>query len=82
MCGIAGYIGHSKRPKLSFKLITSIFDHLEIRGTDASGVWGTEFGEDGRIIYHKEPIRSSEFIRKPFWYKLKKIKTDMLFSAC
>jgi len=78
MCGIAGYIGHSKRPKLSFKLITSIFDHLEIRGTDAAGVWGTEFGEDGRIVYHKEPTRSSEFIRKPFWYKLKKIKTDML----
>jgi glucosamine 6-phosphate synthetase-like amidotransferase/phosphosugar isomerase protein len=78
MCGIAGYIGHSKRPKLSFKLITNIFNHLEIRGTDASGVWGTEFGEDGRVVYHKEPIRSSEFIQKPFWYKLKKIKTDML----
>jgi glucosamine 6-phosphate synthetase-like amidotransferase/phosphosugar isomerase protein len=78
MCGIAGYIGQSKRPKLTFELITSLFDYLELRGTDASGVWGTEVGENGRVIYHKEPIRSSDFINQNFWFKLKKIKTDML----
>ena len=78
MCGISGYIGHSKRPRLTFELITSLFDFLETRGTDASGVWGTEFGEEGRVIYHKEPIRSSDFIKKDFWQKLKKIKTDLL----
>lgn len=78
MCGIAGYIGQSKRPKLTFELITNLFDYLELRGTDASGVWGTEPGENGRVIYHKEPIRSSDFIKKNFWLKLRKVRTDML----
>jgi glucosamine 6-phosphate synthetase-like amidotransferase/phosphosugar isomerase protein len=78
MCGISGYIGHPKRPKLSYELITSLFDFLETRGTDASGVWGTEFGECGRVIYHKEPIRSSNFIKQEFWKKLRKIKADLL----
>lgn len=82
MCGIAGYIGQSRNPKLSYELITSIFNCLEVRGIDASGVWGTEIGENGRVIYHKEPIRSSEFIKQSFWSKLKKIKTDMLLVHC
>lgn len=78
MCGISGYIGHPKRPKLTYELITSLFKFLETRGTDASGVWGTEFGECGKIVYHKEPIRSSDFVKEEFWHKLRKIKTDML----
>jgi predicted glutamine amidotransferase len=78
MCGISGYIGQSKRPKLTYELITSLFDCLELRGIDASGVWGTEFGENSRVVYHKEPVRSSEFIKQDFWLKLRKIRTDML----
>jgi len=78
MCGIAGYIGQSKKPKLSFELLTQLFDHLETRGFDASGVWGTESGKNGRVIYHKEPIRSSEFIQKDFWKDLKKVKTNLM----
>jgi len=78
MCGIAGYIGQSKKPKLSFELLTHLFDHLETRGFDASGVWGTESGKNGRVIYHKEPIRSSDFIQKDFWKDLRKVKTNMM----
>lgn len=78
MCGISGFIGHPKRPKLSYELITNLFDFLETRGTDASGVWGTEFGECGKVVYHKEPIRASDFIKQEFWHKLRKIKTDLL----
>jgi glucosamine 6-phosphate synthetase-like amidotransferase/phosphosugar isomerase protein len=78
MCGIAGYIGQSKKPKATYELITSLFDYLELRGTDASGVWGTEFGKKGRVVYHKEPVRSSEFIKNDFWNKLRKVKTDLL----
>jgi hypothetical protein len=51
---------------------------LETRGFDASGVWGTESGKNGRVIYHKEPIRSSQFIQGDFWQKLKKVKTNMM----
>lgn len=78
MCGIAGYIGQSKKPKVSYELITNLFDNLETRGIDASGVWGTEHGSNGRVIYQKEPIRSSKFIKTDFWNRLKKIRTDML----
>ena len=78
MCGIAGYIGQSKKPKLSFNLLTELFDHLETRGFDASGVWGTESGNDGRVIYHKEPIKSSEFVKGEFWQDLGKVKTNMM----
>lgn len=58
--------------------MTCLFDYLELRGTDASGVWGTEHGKNGRVIYHKEPTRSSNFIKKDFWQKLRKVKLDML----
>ena len=78
MCGISGYIGKSKIPDITYDLITSLFEILEIRGIDASGVWGTEFGENSRVIYQKDPVRSSEFIKQDFWIKLKKIRTDML----
>jgi len=78
MCGIAGYIGQSKKPKLTYELITALFDYLELRGTDAAGVWATESGNKGRVVYHKEPIKSSEFIKKSFWKKLRKVKTDMM----
>ena len=71
MCGIAGYIGKSKRPKFTYDLITGIFDKLEARGLDASGVYGTEFGEYGKVIYHKEPTRSSDFVKQDFWLNLK-----------
>ncbi len=80
MCGIGGYIGRSKRPKLSYELMTNIFDFLELRGTDAAGVWGTEVGKKGRVIYHKEPVRSSAFIKSDFWKSLKNVKTDMLIT--
>lgn len=59
-------------------MITNIFDFLELRGTDASGVWATEIGEEGRVVYHKEPIKSSLFIKTQFWNDLRKIKTDMM----
>ena len=66
MCGISGYIGKSKIPDITYDLITSLFEILEIRGIDASGVWGTEFGENSRVIYQKDPVRSSEFIKQDF----------------
>lgn len=59
--------------------MTQLFDCLEMRGTDAAGVWATEIG-DGRVFYHKEPIRSSEFVKTAFWHKLGKAKLDLLLA--
>lgn len=79
MCGIAGYIGQSKRPKLTYELITELFYFLSSRGTDASGVWGTEVGEGGRVVYHKEPTRSDQFVNKPFWTEqVRRMKLNLL----
>ena len=55
-----------------------MFDCLEARGVDASGVWATEQNKSNRVIYHKEPIRSSEFVKKDFWKSLKKVKTNLM----
>jgi hypothetical protein len=46
---------------------------------DAAGVWGTECGEGGRVVYHKEPIRSSFFVKKEFWQsQIRKLRTNLL----
>ena len=80
MCGIAGFIGLSKKPKASYEIMTSLFDFLEIRGIDASGVWATEVGDDGRVYYQKESIKSSQFVTKKFWKDLQSVKLNLLIA--
>jgi glucosamine 6-phosphate synthetase-like amidotransferase/phosphosugar isomerase protein len=80
MCGIAGFIGSSKKQKATHEIITNLFDFLEFRGTDASGVWAAEAGVDGKVFYHKEPIKSSEFIKKEFWKKIRRPKINLLLA--
>lgn len=80
MCGISGFIGLSKKPKATYEIMTSLFDFLELRGTDASGIWATEAGKDGRVFYHKEPIKSSQFVNKDFWKKIRKPKINLLLA--
>jgi predicted glutamine amidotransferase len=78
MCGIAGYIGKSKKPKSSYQLITALFDYLELRGVDASGIWGTVRGKNKGVVYHKEPVKSSLFVKRQFWKDIEKINPDLL----
>lgn len=67
MCGISGYIGESKKPILTYQIITKLFEKSEIRGDDAAGYWGTKPGVNGNVLYHKEPVKSSEFVKKDMW---------------
>lgn len=67
MCGIAGYIGRSNNPKLSYQVLTSLFERAELRGVDASGYWMSEYGPKGRVFCHKQPGRSSEYVRSDAW---------------
>jgi predicted glutamine amidotransferase len=78
MCGIAGYIGESKKPLLTYQLITKLFEKSEVRGIDAAGYWGVEKGVDGNVLYHKEPIRSSEFVKKDVWKIVNKHNPNLL----
>lgn len=76
MCGIAGYIGESKEPETTYDIISNLFAATEIRGVDAAGFWGSN--EDGQIIYHKEPARSSIIVSGDMWKKVEKFNPDML----
>lgn len=58
--------------------MTNIFEQSEIRGVDASGFWGVE--STGKIIYHKEPIKSSELIKKDIWKKLQSFNANLLLA--
>jgi glucosamine 6-phosphate synthetase-like amidotransferase/phosphosugar isomerase protein len=80
MCGIAGFIGLSKNSKATNEIMTKLFDFLEFRGIDAAGVWAAEAGKKGKVFYHKEPIRSSEFIKKTFWKKIRRAKLNILLA--
>lgn len=80
MCGIAGYIGVSKEREVTYELINKLFKHLELRGIDASGLWGTFHGEGKGVVYHKEPVRSSIFVKQDFWsHQVPQMNLDMLF---
>ena len=82
MCGIAGFIGQSTNPKATFALSTSILTELKSRGEDATGFWGTQAGTAGKILYHKEGIKSTEFVKKDIWAGVEELNPDlMIFHA-
>lgn len=68
MCGIAGFIGKSKDPRVSFDLMNALMVKTEIRGDHATGFWATEHG-DGAIFFDKEAIKSSQYINRSIWKK-------------
>lgn len=80
MCGITGFIGNSKNKDLSFNLTTKLFERSEIRGIDAAGFWAAIHGVNGGVIYHKEPIRSSKFIKNEFWSTLSEFDVDCVIA--
>jgi hypothetical protein len=68
LCGIFGFIGVSKDPKVTYDLLNKLFVKTEPRGTDASGFYGCSVA-DGSIMYDKEPKKSSEYIKQDIWQK-------------
>jgi predicted glutamine amidotransferase len=82
MCGICGVIGESKDPVASFELLTQLFHKTESRGEDAAGYWGTQKGVDGAIAYHKEPGKSTDFIKKKVWRKIAKFDPNLMLLHC
>ncbi|MCK9458560.1 MAG: hypothetical protein M0R80_02890 [Proteobacteria bacterium] len=72
-----GFIGKSKDPTASYDLATQLFLKTESRGEDATGIWGTEPG-NGKIIYHKEPVKVKEFVTGDMWKRVRKLNPDLL----
>lgn len=56
-----------------------MFSCIESRGRDASGFWGVS-KDNGKILYHKEPITSSVFVKGEFWKKISKMNPDILLT--
>lgn len=69
MCGIAGYIGKSKNNSMSFSILSCLFNRVESRGIDAAGYWMSEFGENGKVHYHKQPGKSSSLVASDKWLR-------------
>lgn len=77
MCGIAGYIGHSQYSELTFRLASNLFRKLESRGVDAAG----HYGIDGDTVYsHKQPLRSSQYIKTDNWKSLRDKNCQLLIA--
>jgi len=80
MCGITGFIGCSKKPIHSYQLITKLFEKSEVRGTDAAGFWATQNGKNGKVLYHKEPVRSSKFIKNEIWKQVFNLNPNLMLA--
>jgi predicted glutamine amidotransferase len=76
MCGIAGFIGKSNNPHVSFSLATKLFEGIESRGKDAAGFWGSR--DDGDTINYKESIKSSQIVEKDIWNKVRNFNPNIL----
>ena len=77
MCGIAGFIGKSKNNTISFNLLSELFERLDIRGIDASGYWLAEAGNNGNVYTHKQPGKSSDFVKSNVWNSNKDIDINL-----
>lgn len=80
MCGITGFIGESKNKNITFDLTTKLFSKSESRGIDAAGFWATEPGQNGVVYYHKEPIRSSYFVKTDIWNQAGHAPLDLMLA--
>jgi len=63
MCGIMGYYSFGRTIPNKEK-ITNMFSLLETRGRDASGF---AFINNGELVVHKSPIKSSDMIKTDEW---------------
>ena len=63
---------------VSYQIITRLFEKSETRGIDASGYWGVETGKEGALLYHKEPTRSSQFVKSLAWKQIQSYDLNLL----
>lgn len=82
MCGILGFIGRSRNPRVSFEMANALLLKTETRGEHATGFWSCECG-DNRVFFDKEPIKSSIYASRSIWQKeFSAANTDLLLGHC
>jgi hypothetical protein len=60
--------------------MTNLLTESEIRGIDATGYWATEAGPQGKILYHKEPMMASSFVRTGIWNSLSDRRMNLMLA--
>jgi predicted glutamine amidotransferase len=81
LCGIAGYIGNPINEKATFDLINQLMIKTEVRGEHATGFWATLNSK--QVLFHKEPVKSSIFVKHDLWRDLEnKYTPDLLIGHC
>jgi len=71
-------LGDSKKPLVTYQIITKLFEKTESRGQDAAGFWGTQPGKNGKVIYHKEPIKATVLVKKEIWRRIARLNPNLL----
>jgi hypothetical protein len=85
MCGIAGYIGVSKNPKITYEIMSALLVRTESRGLDATGFWccQKDDGETkGKISWDKKPIKATDYIKTNVWKNTKDMNPSLMIAHC
>lgn len=80
MCGLAGFIGKSKDPTVSFELFTNLFINTQVRGVDASGIYAVDC--ENNIITFKDGVPSEVLINYEDYIELNNLDINLLLGHC
>ena len=76
MCGLAGFIGKSKNPAISFELFTNLFVNTQVRGVDASGIYAIDC--ENNVITFKDGVPSEVLINYEDYIELNNLDINLL----
>lgn len=83
MCGILGFIGKSVNPRVSYELAHALLVKTEKRGEHATGFWACEEGNNGKIFFDKEPVKSSVYVKNDLWSRqFAEVNSDLFVGHC
>lgn len=82
MCGIVGYIGNPRNQAATFDLVNQLMIKTEPRGEHATGFWAATGGGDNKVIFHKEPVKSSIFVNHDLWLGMEELKSNLFIGHC
>jgi predicted glutamine amidotransferase len=82
LCGIVGYIGNPLNQAATFDLINQLMIKTEPRGEHATGFWAAIGEGDKRVVYHKEPVKSTVFVNHELWRSMEERKANLLIGHC
>jgi glucosamine 6-phosphate synthetase-like amidotransferase/phosphosugar isomerase protein len=80
MCGLAGFIGKSKQPYVSFELFSNLFVNTQVRGVDAAGIYAVD--SKNNITFLKDGVPSEVLINYDDYIDLQNKDINLLLGHC